>query len=258
MSKKRKKIAVFLTSGLLSFISASCSSKSDAEQKALAHLERKYGMPFEVISTRSVSMVHRHDIRVRPLNNPSLTPNVTVTDSGHITDFYVESKYEQEATAYVKEVIDALELSFPFSVRAKPSSNTSHLNFKQLPAWKTEFFQKPQAHKLLIRINFFSEPNDEALSAILKLDKMFRAMKLKKIGFTVGFFDKASLNGQPVDSFYYGYSVNDEHFEGQKQHYFKGRLLYYIDATKEKSPTKQQLRDNMRLEFVSSFLFTVL
>lgn len=247
-----QKALVFLTSGLLSLMATSCYSANDAEKKALAHLESKYGIPFEVVSSTSVSMVHRYDVTAQPINNPSLSHTVSVRDSGGISDFYVEAKYRQEATAYLKDVIDRFQLSFPFVVTVNPRSDIGHLNFKNLPEWKTQFFDKPHEHRLSIKINFFTEPNDEAMTAIRMLDKQFRTMKPNRLSFVINFFDKTALNGQPVNSFQYGYGTDNQYFEGQKRDYFRGRLSYHASPKQEKTPSKQQLLDHIKFKFLSS------
>lgn len=258
MILKWKAIKRFLqTSSLLFFVSG-CSDTSNAEKDAIAHLEKKYGIPFEIIESSYEWMNKRHYARARSLNAPIITFGVTVQKSGRISDFYTEVKYQKEASQYLKKLINKLDLNVPFSVKVHSSSNIENLDFRNLPAWEKRFLDNPQGHELHIKINFFSEPDDVALMALLELDRKFRAMALKKVGFTINFFDAEALSGNPVEKFEFGYNTSPEYFESQKRNFFKARLLYYIDPSKEDSPTKKQLLEIMKYKFISSLKFNVL
>lgn len=244
-----KVIAFFMGLSLLS----SCKASSLVDkQKLLNHLKNKYNVEFKVLDVEYIVGIDTYRIRVAPINNPSIEVTVDYRQDFPYSDNYLVCKFHQEATDYLKNEMESLNLSFPFSCMAMPSTALDNLNLKDLPSWETIFFANTKNNGFHCRINFFSKPNDEALSALIKLDKKFRKMKLERVSFFVNFIDEASLDGKSVDSYNFGYNqTSDKYFERQHQDYFIGKIYYYINPKKEYPPTQKEILEALNRKFLS-------
>lgn len=183
--KKRKCIVFFIS--LIQLFSCNSSFFVD-EQKLLNHLKDKYNVAFKVLNVEYIIGNDAYRIRVTPVDNPNMEVTVDYRQNFPYSDNYLVCKFNQEATAYLKKEIKSLNLSFPFSCVAGASTASDNLNLRQLPNWETIFFSNTKNNGFTCRINFFSEPNDEALSALLKLDKKFRKNEVRKSFFFCEFY----------------------------------------------------------------------
>lgn len=247
---KKRKFVAFFASLMLLF---SCNTNLYVDkQKLINHLKDKYNVEFKILHIEYVIGIDTYRIRVAPIHNPSIEVSVDYHKNFHYSDNYLVCKFNQEATAYLKKEIKSLNLSFPFCCIAMQSTASENLNLRQLPNWKSIFFANAKNNGFHCRINFFSKPNDEALSALIELDKKFRKMKLGRVSFFVNFIDEASLNGKSVDSYNFGYNqTNDKYFESQHHEYFEGKIYYLINPKKEHSPTQKEILEVLNHKFLS-------
>lgn len=200
------------------------------EQNVLYSLKEKYNIEFDIQSSEYIASADQYQFVIQPKNKDDIT-FITSYDkkSQHIHDTYIDTLFQKEASDYFSNKIRGLNIECPIIVSVNQSYEGKIQNLSNIPSWKTLYEENPEEFILVLRVNLFSEIDDEILSKILNLDQSIRSTKHRKVGFSIQFFMPESITGKDLVEINFGYSTSPQNFEYQYQKYFLGKLRYYID-----------------------------
>lgn len=209
------------------------------EEFAIKSIESKYQKSFDMISSRFSTETGNYEIMACPDDNPDLVFSVEHNPkTNNVNDYYPYAKWQYEASDYFHGILGALDQEHTLSVGVKNSTEFDPL---ELPSFTEVLDASPEHLNLNFFMHIFEKPTENSCEPILALDNLLRDKGLKKVGFSVSFYDPTNI--PPMDEHPpYGFNAqSNENFEKLHADAFIGLIKYRIDFKGDSEPKASDL-----------------
>ena len=208
------------------------------EQIVVKTLEEKYQKKFVIKTSNFSSETGNYHITASPEDDDDLIFQVEHNPKkDHVNDFYPYALWKMQGDQYINGLIEEWESNFVINTGVKCRMEFDPTD---IPSFEDILENSPEELNLNIFLYLFSEPNKKALADILILDETLRPKGIKKVGFSIGFYDAISVKDKNLDELEFGFNAqSEESFEVTNEEHFLGLIKYRIDQKNESSPSSE-------------------